>query len=598
MKKLIFLLTLLIATLGAQLHAQKLTAQASKTSVAVGEPFQVTFSLNGSGTDMRIAHINDFDIYQGPYNSSSMSVVNGVVTQSYSLTYVLGAKKEGKFLLGPATINVNGNTIQSNTLTIEVSKASAGSSSAKQGNPQDQGTANRSGGDNLFLTVQPSKTRVYVGEELTLIHKLYYKVDIVNYSVSKMPAMDGCFVQDGKPAPPAAEMVDGERYMGGELKKTYVVPQRTGKITIEPMEADFIVRQQSNRRPRDIFEQLMGTGYEEAKYKLRSKPVTIEVLPLPEEGKPANFSGAVGNYTFKATLSKDRVKANEAINLTITISGKGNIKLVDPLKINFPEDFETYDPKITQNTNTTDGLGGTKTFDYLLIPRHEGTYKIDQLEFSFFDPAKKAYVVLPSPEFTIHVEKGDPRDAAANVYTPQSKEEVKVLGDDIRYIKTNKPQFRAIDDYFFGSFWFYTLLLLPVLIFITFVIVRKKNREKNSDLVAVKERKATKMARKRLLAAERNLKLSNKEQFYVEISQALYGYVSDKLNISVANLTKENISNRLRLKGAGDATIAQLIQTIDTCEYARYAPNAVSGDLHGIYNKTVELITKLENEIK
>lgn len=596
MKKLIILLFLFTGSLGNQLLAQKLTAQASKTSVTVGEPFQVTFSLNGSGTDMKIAHMNDFEILQGPYNSSSMSVINGVVTQSYSLTYVMGAKKEGKFLLGPATITVNGNTIQSNTLTIEVGKASANANNNRQGNTADPGV--KSGGDNLFLTVQPSKTKVYVGEELTLIHKLYYKVDIVNFSVSKMPAMDGCFVQDGKTSPPAAEMVDGERYMGGELKKTYIVPQRTGKITIDPMEADFIVRQQSSRRPRDIFEQLMGTGYEEAKYKLKSKPVTIEVLPLPEEGKPANFSGAVGNYTFKASLSKDKVKANEAINLTVTISGKGNIKLVDPLKINFPEDFETYDPKITQNTTTTDGLGGTKTFDYLLIPRHEGDYKIDHLDFSYFDPAKKEYVVLPSPEFTIHVEKGDPKDASANVYTPQSKEEVKVLGDDIRYIKTNKPEFRSTDDHFFGSAGFYTSLLLPILAFIGFVFIRRKNIEKNSDLVAVKERKATKMARKRLVVAEKNLKASNKEQFYIEISQALYGYVSDKLNISVANLTKDNISNALRLKGAHETTIAQLIQTIDTCEYARYAPNAVSGDLQNIYNNTVELITKLENEIK
>lgn len=596
MKKLIAVL-LFITALGNYLLAQKLTAQASKTSVAVGEPFQVTFSLNGSGTDMKIAHMNDFEIFQGPFNSSSMSVNNGVVTQSYSLTYVIGAKREGKLVLGPATIVVNGNTVQSNTLNIEVSKASSNPGNSRQGNTPDQSNV-KSGGDNLFLIAQPSKTKVYIGEELTLIHKLYFKVDIVRYSVSKMPAMDGCFVQDGKVATPAAEMVDGERYMGGELKKTYIVPQRTGKITIDPMEADFVVRQQSNRRPRDIFEQLMGTGYEEVKYKLRSKPVTIEVMPLPEEGKPENFSGAVGNYTFKATLSKDKIKANEAINLTVTVSGKGNIKLVDPLKINFPEDFETYDPKITQSTANTEGLGGTKTFDYLLIPRHEGDYKIDQLNFSYFDPAKKEYVVLPSPEFTIHVEKGDPRDANANVYTPQNKEEVKVLGDDIRYIKTNRPEFHSSEDHFFGSGGFYTLLILPILAFIAFVFIRKKNIEKNSDIVAVRERKATKMARKRLIIAEQNLKTSNKEQFYIEISQALYGYVSDKLNISVANLTKENISNALKTKGAREETIAQLIQTIDICEYARYAPNAVSGDLHSIYNNTVELITKLEHEIK
>ena len=594
MKKLIVLL-LFIANLTNAAWAQKLTAQVSKNTVAVGEPFQITYSLSSSGTDLKIPRLKEnFDIYQGPFNSSSMIDDNGVVKQSFSVMYVIGAKKEGKFTIGPATVNVNGSNIQSNTLTIEVTKAAA--NNKKQGNTT---AAGKSSTDNLIFIGEANKTKVYVGEELTLLYKLLYRVDILNFSVSKMPTMDGCFVQDGKPNNQATtEVIDGINYMSGEIKKTHVIPQRSGKITIDPMEAELVVRQQSSRRPRDIFEQLMGGGYEEAKYKLRSRPITIDVLPLPEENKPAGFTGAVGNYSFKATLSKDKVKANEAINLTISITGKGNIKLIDPLKINFPEDFETYDPKVTQNMNASDVLSGTKTFDYLIIPRHEGDYKIDHLDFSYFDPEKKEYVVLPSPEFTIHVEKGDPGDANAHVYTPQNKEELKVLGDDIRYIKTNKPEFKSTEDHFFGSGWFYTALLFPVIGFIGFIFIRRRNKELNSDLVAVKERKATKLARKRLTVAEQNLKVANKEQFYIEISQALYGYVSDKLNISFANLTKENIGNALKQKGAQDVTIQDLISTIDTCEYARYAPNAVSGDLRTIYNNTVELITKLENEIK
>lgn len=597
MKRIIVLL-LLIASSTNLAFAQKLTAQASKSTVAVGEAFQITFSLSASGNDLRIPHLKEnFDIYQGPFNASSMIDDNGVVKQSYSMTFLIGAKKEGKFTIGPATVNVNGTTLQSNPITIEVTKTAANSNSG--GRQSGTSSNSKAAGDNLIFIGEANKTKVYIGEELTILHKLLYRVDILNFSVSKMPAMDGCFVQDGKTnAHPTTETIDGVNYNSGEIKKTYVIPQRVGKITIDPMEAELIVRQQSSRRPRDLFEQLMGGGYEEAKYKLKSKSITIEVLPLPEENKPAGFSGAVGNYSFKTTLSKDRVKANEAINLTVTVSGKGNIKLIDPLKINFPEDFETYDPKVTQNTSAADVLSGTKTFDYTIIPRHEGDYKIDHLDFSYFDPEKKEYVILPSPEFNIHVEKGDPNDANARVYTPQNKEELKVLGDDIRYIKTNKPEFKSADDHFYGSIAFYSLLLLPLIGFIGFVIIRRKNIEMNSDLVAVKERKATKMARKRLVAAEHNLKASNKEQFYIEISQALYGYVSDKLNISFANLTKENIGNKLKLKGAQDATIETLIATIDTCEYARYAPNAVSGDLNTIYNNTVELITKLENEIK
>ncbi len=596
MKKLIILL-LFITSLANPSFAQKLTIQASKTSVAVGEPFQVTFSLNGSGSEMKVAHLNEFDIYQGPYNSSSMSINNGVVTQSYSLTYVLGAKKEGKIPLGPATINVNGNTVTSNTLMIDVAKAGTNpNNNGQSGSPH----ATKAENENMFLNSSVSKTKVHIGEELTLYYKLYFRADVINYSVSKMPAMDGCYVQDEQINPSAItqEVVDGKPYNVSVLKKTYVIPQRTGKITINPMEADFLVRQQSTRRPQSLFDQIMGGGYEEVKVKLRSKPLTIDVIPLPETNKPASFAGAVGNFSFKASLSKDKVKANEAINLTITVTGKGNLKLVDPIKVNFPEDFETYDPKVTQNISNTNGLGGSKTFDYLIIPRHEGDYKIDNLDFSYFDPVKKEYVVLPSPEFHIHVDKGDPKDAGASVYTPRSQEELKVLGDDIRYIKTDAPEFKSTEDYFFNSFPFWVGILFPVLGFVAFYFIRKKNIELNRDQVAVKGRKATKIARKRLVVAEQSLKASNKEQFYIEISQALYGYTGDKLNISVANLTKENISNTLKQKGVSEVTIENLINTLNTCEYARYAPNAVSGDLQTIYNNTVELITTLENEIK
>ncbi len=595
MKKIVILI-LLIASIASPAWAQKLTAEANKTSVAVGEPIEVTFSLNGNGTDLKIAHLNEFDLYQNPYSSSSTMVRNGVVTQTNSLTYIIGAKREGKITLGPATAVVNGATVQSNVIVFDVGKAGSNSSNNGQQNNAQNSGGNKSAGDNLILIARPSKTKTYVGESLTLTYTILYRLDILHLDVPKMPSMDGCFVQDGKLDEVTTEIVNGVKYMSLQIKKSYIIPQRTGRINIDPMEAALDVRQQSNRKPRDIFEMFSG-GYEDVKYKLRSKPVSIEVLPLPENNKPDNFSGAVGNFSFKAAISKDKVKANEAINITVTVTGKGNIKLIDPLKINFPEDFETYDPKVTQSANTTDGLGGSKTFDYTIIPRHEGDYKIDHVNFSYFDPEKKEYVILPSPEFNIHVDKGD-ASTSAITYTPQNKEEIKVLGDDIRYIKTSTPDLKLSEDHFFGSPLFYAGLLLPLLLFIAFIIIRKKNIEKNSDLIAVKGRKATKMARKRLLAAEQNLKASNKEKFYIEISQALYGYVGDKLNISVADLTKENINNRLQLRGASAETIEKLISTIDTCEYARYAPSAVSGDLNTIYNNTVELITKLENEIR
>jgi hypothetical protein len=415
-----------------------------------------------------------------------------------------------------------------------------------------------------------------------------------------MPAFDGFFLQDAKEnSNQSSEIIDGVTYAVTEVKRTFAIPQRTGKLTIDPFEIDCTVRQKSNRKPRDIFEQMMGTGYENVSVKAKSKPVTIEVIPLPENNKPADFNGAVGDYTYKVELTKDKVKANDAVNLIITVSGKGNIKLIDPPKVEFPEDFETYDAKTKENISVgAGGVNGSKTFDYLMIPRHEGDYKIEHLNFTFFNPTKNEYVTIPSPELMIHVDKGDGPSNDASVFTPNNKEEPRILGNDIRYIKTGDPGLKDKNDLFFGSAVFWLCSLTPFFAFALLLFYRKRNQQLNKDQVLVKSRKATKMARKRLSVAEQHQRSNNKELFYQEISQALYGYISDRFNIPGANLSRENIINALKSRSVQDSTISQLTGTLDTCEYARYAPSAVSGDLSAIYNGTVELITKVEDEIK
>lgn len=607
MKKLIGILIGVIALVNVSL-AQKLTAQASRTKVAVGETFQISYSLNSNGNNFKPPALNEFDVYSGPNQSTSMSFINGSMSQSITFSYLIAAKKEGKYTIGAASMNVGGTTVQSNTLAIEVVKG-AGNAAVQQnqgsGNamPQNQSASVAENvGDNLFVKTIVSKTKAYMGEQITVTHKVYTRYQLRGFQDIKFPDYRGFWAQDvpgNQQIQVVNENVDGVNYQVGELKRTYLFGQRSGKLEIEPMTVECVVRKQSNRRPRDIFEQFFGGGYEDATYSVKSKPVIIDVIPLPEANKPAGFSGAVGSYSFNAQLSKDKVKANDAINLVITLNGKGNVKLLDPLKISFPEDFETYDPKIKENISSgANGVSGSKTFDYLIIPRHGGEYKIEPINFSYFDPEKKQYVTLPSSEFNIHVEKGKDEDAAANVFNPRSKEDVKVLGNDIRYIKTGPVELKQKNDFFFGSALFYAGILLPFLAFIGFIALRKKNIEANKDAVAVKSRKATKMAKKRLVLAERYLKENNKEQFYVEIFKALYGYTSDKLNIPVADLNKEHIADKLKKGNVADATVQQLINTLDNCEYARYAPSAVSGDLNGIYNATVELITKIEGELK
>ena len=608
MKKIAYILLLFVAIANTAI-AQKFTASASKTKVAVGETFQLTYSLNANGSNFKMPALNEFDVYSGPNQSTSMSFVNGAMSQSISLSYILSAKKEGKITIQPGSVSVNGAAVQSNSLVIEVVKGSPTTQNQQNPNNPNQQQQNPTApssedvGNNLFVKTTVNKTKVYQGEQITITHKVYTRYQLRGFQDIKFPDYTGFWSQDvpsnNQQIQLTNENVDGVVYSVAELKRTYLFPQRSGKLTIEPMKVEVVVRKQSNRQPRDIFDQFFGGGYVDANYSVKSKPITIDVIPLPEANKPAGFAGAVGDFSFKAEVNKDKVKANDAINLTVTITGKGNIKLVDPLKVNFPEDFETYDAKTKENISATvNGVSGSKTFDYLAIPRHEGDYKISDINFSYFDPEKKQYITLPSPEFKIHVDKGKDGEGGASVFNPRNKEDVKVLGNDIRYIKTNNIILRPKENYFFGSTLFYLGLISPFILFLAFIIIRRKRIEQNKDVVAVKSRKATKMAKKQLLLAEKHLKSNNKESFYVEIFKALYGYVGNKLNIPTANLNKETITDSLRIKGVTEATIQQLMSTLDNCEFAHYAPTTVSGDLKSIYYNTVELITKIENEIK
>lgn len=600
MKRIILILFFVIATINVSL-AQKLTASASKTRVAVGETFQISFSLNASGSNFKAPNLNDFDVYSGPNQSSSMSFVNGVMSQSITLSYIVAAKKEGKLTIGPASVNANGTTLQSNPFIIEAVKgSSAGAGSSPGNNQRTQEPANENISENLFVRTIVSKTKVVQGEQIAVSHKVYTRYQLRGFQDVKFPDYNGFWAQDMPDYKQQiqVENIDGINYYVAEMKRSFLFPQRNGKLEIAPFVAEIIIRKQSNKRPRDIFDLLQG-GYEDAVYSVKSPAVSIDVQPLPETGKPSSFSGAVGDYSYKVELSKNSVKANEGINLIITLSGKGNIKLVDVPKINFPEDFETYDPKTKENISVgANGVSGSKTFDFLFIPRHEGDYKLSDLSFTFYNPSKKEYVTIPSPELSIHVEKDTQEKEDANVYTSNRKEDLKIIGNDIRYIKTDDLKLKDKNDYFFGSPAFYACVISPFLAFLVFIFFRRKNVELNKDQVAVKSRKATKMAKKRLVLAEHHLKSNNKELFYLEISQSLYGYIADRFNIAGADLNKENISEILTNRSVSEGTTAKLITTLNNCEFARYAPSAVSGDLLTIYNDTVELITKIENEIK
>lgn len=600
---------LLFISFWAKSQTPSFIAQVSKNHVAVGEVFQVAFTLNGAGSNLVYPNFKDFDIYSGPNQSQSMSMVNGTISQSTTLSLFIAAKKEGKFTIGAASVMSGNQKLETKPIVIEVVK---GNAQQQQGNPnaqaqqtpQNQGKeknqyASEISNDDLFVRTYLSKTKCFLGEQLTLTQKVYSRVDLRGFQNVKFPPYNGFWSQQeqgNQQIDLKQENVNGVMYYVADYNKVYLFPQRTGTISVEAIELDCIVRRQTKRQPRNIFEQFFGAGgYEDVAIKVKSKPVKVEVVDLPTENKPTVFSGAVGDFGYKAEIDKNQVKANEAVNLKITVSGKGNIKLIEPLKLNLPESFEVYDPKESESIKTQGGVSGSITYNYLIIPREKGEYTLNDLGFNFFDAEKKQYVTIPSPDINLTVLEGDP--GSAQIITPK-KHGVKESENDIRYIKTGDLGLKKNDEEFFSSTTHYLLLIFPTLLFFAGLFFVRQHIKANSDLVAVKERKAAKLAKKQLAIAEKHMQANNKEAFFTEILNAINKYIGDKFALSIVDLSKEKISEMLLSRNVSSTTTKNVIDTLNTCEFAKYAPSAVTGDLKQVYNDTVELISQIEEQIK
>jgi hypothetical protein len=406
------------------------------------------------------------------------------------------------------------------------------------------------------------------------------------------PAYDGFYAQTLEPISKgqvATENIDGVIYYTYEIFRAMATANKSGKIVLNPMTAEVVIRKQTNAKPRNVFEQFFGAaGYEDLTVNAKSRALTVDVTALPENGKPESFDGAVGNFTYKLQATKTQLKANDALNLKLTVSGKGNLKLLSAPKLNLPESFETYDPKITETATS-------KTFDYLVIPREEGIFTLDKLDFSYFNLDTKKYVVIPSENLVITVLAPDPNSAGAQVFTPQSQ--VKETENDIRYIKKGDFLLSKTETEFFNSSTHLLLILLIVLSLGVVLFVRRNHIRNNSNLVQVKERKAAKLAKQQLVKAEAFMKQNKKDEFYTEVLMALNNYLSHKLNIPVSDLSKDTIHRSLAQKNVSEETVTHLLKTLDTSEYAKYAPGAVSGDLAAVYTDTASLITGIEEQL-
>lgn len=605
-KNKIFFLILLqftLCKLGLFAQTPSFIAQVSKNKVAVNEIFTVSFTLNGSGSNLVYPSFKGFDIYSGPNQSQSVSMVNGNVSQSTTLSLYILAKAEGRYTIGSASVMSGNQKLETKPIVIDVVK---GNPQPQQQNQSQQPTgkeknqyASELSNDDLFVRTFLSKTKCYLGEQITVTQKVYSRVDLRGFQNVKFPPYNGFWAQqenNNQQINLQQENVNGVNYYVADYNKVYLFPQRIGSITIDPVELDCIVRRQTKRQPRNIFEQFFGAGgYEDVAVKVKSKPVKVDVIDLPITNKPNEFTGAVGNFIFKGDISKNEVSANDAINLKLTISGSGNIKLVEPLKLNLPESFESYDPKISENIKTLGGVSGSKTYDYLIIPREKGDFILSNINFSYFDIIKKQYQTITLPDIKLKVLEGD--GTSAQIISP-NKKEIKETENELRYIKTGDLNLKQQNDEFFFSLNHFLFLIIPSLLFIIGLFFIKKHIKENSNIKLVKERKAAKLAKKQLSIAEKHLKLNNKDLFFNEILNALHNYIGDKFSMPIVDFSKEKISEMLASKNVTIETITQVIETLNTCEFAKYAPSSVTGDLNKVYLDTLELISQIEEQIK
>lgn len=605
MRKIVFLFLLFFA--GYAIKAQNVTFKASAPqAVVMGEQFRLTFTVNAESKDLRAPEITDFDVLMGPtpaYNFSTVTVNGNTVTETTnSYTYILMPKEEGTFNIAPATVKVKNSTYTSNALVIKVlppdkTSTSSGTTQNSSGNVASSSSINN---ESLFIKMTVSDRSVYEQEGFLVTFKIYSLFECAVQN-GKFPEFEGFLAQeiDLPNKQWELENYNGRNYRTAVMKQTILYPQRSGKITIDAGRFELTVRIPSQKKVKSIFDDFFE-AYQDVQKVLTTTPATIDVKPLPT-GKPASFSGAVGDFTMTSSISSQHVKTNEAVTIKIKISGNGNVKLIKKPTVEFPNDFEIYDPKDETNIKvTTAGVVGDKLIEYMAIPRYAGDFTIPAIEFSYFDVKSGSYKTLQSESYNLHVEKGSEGEGGAGsvISNFSNKESVQYLGKDIRYLKVNGINFIPKNELFYGSFLYVMCYLVPLVLFIIFFIVYRKQVKENSNIALVRTKKANKIAVRRLKIAGKLLKENKKEEFYDEVLRALWGYLSDKLNISQASLSKDNVETELIKFGVDEALMNEFMDILNTCEFARYAPVQASDAMDKLYDLTVDAIGKMESTIK
>ena len=587
--------------------AQTLTANAP-SHVAVGEQFRLSYTVNTQDvSDFRVGDIPDaFEVLMGPSRSSqsSFQIINGRTTQSSSITftYIVVAVKNGTFTIPAAHITAEGKSVASGALKITVSGqvqsgGRQGGQRQQQVPSQPRAAGSPISGSDLYITVSANKKRVYEQEPILLTYKVFTLVDLTQLE-GKMPDLNGFHTQE-VPLPQQKsfkiETVNGRPYRTVTWSQYVMFPQITGKLKIPSLTFNGIVVQQN--RNIDPFEAFFngGSSYVEVKKQIQAPGIEVQVDPLP--ARPANFSGGVGRFNITAQLDNNDVKANDAIKLRVVVSGVGNLKLIKQPIVEFPKDFDRYDAKVTDKTKlTTSGVEGSMTYEFLAVPRHQGKYEIPPVEFTYYDTGSNSYKTVKTEGFTLNVQKGAGGSSTMSNYTGQ--EDLKLLNKDIRYIKTGDVEQHGDNDFFFGSTGYWVSLVVLILIFISLFVIFRQRAIAGADIVGQRAGRANKVATKRLKKAAHLMKENKPSEFYDEVLRALWGYVGDKLNIPVDQLSHDNIADRLTARSVEQSVIDQFIGAIDECEFERYAPGDPKGNMNKVFDKAMNAIEKIEDGMK
>ena len=593
------------------LLGNEVTFQANAPAqVILGKPFQLTYTVNQRAKDLQAPEFADFEYLAGPYTSqsSSTSFVNGKRSSTFTLTYTytLMANKEGSFTLPPAHITVGNEQYTSNGLRINVlpadeqqaSQTSSSQSSAQYASSNKQSASNH---DAIFIRTIVTKTKVHEQEALLLSYKLYFAgVDVAQFTNnSKIPEFTGFLKQEFEIGEIQTELehYDGRNYQTATIYRTLLYPQHSGDIRIDPATFEAVLRVQTRQQVRSIFDDFFGS-YTNVTKQLTAPGITIHVQGLPT-GKPAYFSGGVGQFSLNSSISSTELQTNEAVTIKLDIKGAGNMKLIKTPAIDWPEGFEAYDPKVTNNFKTTTaGVSGTKSIEYLAIPRASGDYVIPSIQYGYFDIESNSYKTLSTPEYTLHVAKGinDNDNTNTVVQNYVNKEDITQFATDIRYIHPNVPcSSQSSIQSSLDTIATTLLYILPALLTVVLLIVFRKQIRENADQTRVRYKKANKVAQKRLKIAQKLLITNNKTAFYEEIERAALSYLSDRLSIPTAELSKDTITDLLRQKNVPEELINDAYNVISTAEFVRYAPSSNS-EMQLLMKQTTALINNLENQ--